>query len=548
MNTKRMSRRARTALVLLVASTLLSLGAGCQSEFNETWNASLDIVGPFESNGDFIYVNRTLGEVLRVDGVKEEGKPKIELDRIKTGSEPGSVKLSPDGQTLFVVNREDETLSVIDLGQDELSSTTLELNAAYEVLTLDPQGEFLLLSFSGVTQEGIIARNVNQIGIVDLTQSELSARFVTLASRARALIFADPFELGGEEQRLVAALSDSEVTLIDLLVGSEDPENQLREIPLTISEADAIRTPTKAVFDVTPSEDLPDTINLYVLTQGDDDVTQISVQPSVREDALFKFNISVNQLAAGSRPTHMALLELPERGTRLLTTSGTSAQFTLVDVASGESSSFTLPMATAAEGIELYTATEAAGDELSQELRVLAWSSRSEVVAVIRPETIAISADQPTLGRSVQAIRLERAPVRVELDEAAARERAVVFHAGLTGGFTVLDLRDNRDIPIQGYSLSDITFDGQLAFGVFTGTENFGVFDLETGQPTVFELPEIGQQITVDTEDGLILVQHEVRTGHFTVLDATEPTPENAIVVRDLFLYNIFDQELPDAN
>ena len=74
------------------------------------------------------------------------------------------------------------------------------------------------------------------------------------------------------------------------------------------------------------------------------------------------------------------------------------------------------------------------------------------------------------------------------------------------------------------------------------------MFDLETGQPTVFELPEIGQQITVDTEDGLILVQHEARTGHFTVLDATEPTPENAIVVRDLFLYNIFDQELPDAN
>jgi hypothetical protein len=148
----------------------------------------------------------------------------------------------------------------------------------------------------------------------------------------------------------------------------------------------------------------------------------------------------------------------------------------------------------------------------------------------------------------VQAIRLERAPVRVELDEAAARERAVVFHAGLTGGFTVLDLRDNRDIPIQGYSLSDITFDGQLAFGVFTGTENFGVFDLETGQPTVFDLPEIGQQIAVDSEDGLILVQHEARTGYFTVLDATEPTPENAIVVRDLFLYNIIDQELPDAN
>lgn len=547
MTSRMFYRRARGALV--IGSLLLAMGSlGCESEFNQTLNEPLDIVGPYESNGSLVYVNRTQGELLRLDAVKENGVPRLEIDRAVTGLDPGVVQLSPDGQTLFVVNREDETLSVVDLSGDELEVTTLELNAAYDVLTLDPRGDFLLLSFSGATQDNVIARNVNQIGIIDLTQSELSARFVTLASRARELVFADPFELGGEEQRLVAALSVSEVTLIDLLVDVDDPENQLREVPLTISEADAVRTPTQAVFDVTPSEDLPDTINLYVLTQGDSDVTQISVQPSVREDALFKFNISVNQLAAGNRPTNMALLELPERGTRLLTTSGNAPQFTLVDVASGESSTFSLPMNVAAQGIELYTATEAAGEELTQELRVLAWSSQTEVVSVIRPETIAISADQPTLGRSVEAIRLERAPVRVELDESAARERAVVFHAGLTGGFTVLDLRDNRDIPIQGYSLADIAFDGQLAFGVFTGTENFGVFDLETGQPTVFDLPDIGQKIVVDGEDGLIVVQHAADTGHFTVLDATEPTPENAIVVRDLFLYNVLDEEIPDAN
>ncbi|CAN0521942.1 unnamed protein product, partial [Laminaria digitata] len=224
-----------------------------------------------------------------------------------------------------------------------------------------------------------------------------------------------------------------------------------------------------------------------------------------------------------------------------------SPQFTLVDVASGESSTFSLPMNAPAQGIEVYTATVASGEALTQELRVLAWSSQSEVVSVIRPETIAISADQPTLGRSVEAIRLERSPIRVELDESAARERAVVFHAGLTGGFTVLDLRDNRDIPIQGYALADITFDGQLAFGVFTGTENLGVFDLETGQPTVFDLPEVGEALVVDAEDGLIVVQHSAPTGLFTILDATEPTPENALIVRDLFIENILDEEIPDA-
>lgn len=546
--TARPPRRLATRLAALTLISGALLSVGCEHEFNETWNQPLDIAGPFVTNGDLLYINRTLGEVLRLDATKEGDKLGLEIDRVPTGERPGSVATSADGSTLFVVNKDDETLTIVDLTAEELEAKTLELNSAYDVLTVDPRGDFLLLSFSGITEEGVIARNLNQLGIVDLRGGEPEAKFVTLASRARELIFADPFELGGEEQRLVASLSTSQVTIIDLLADQDDPENLLREVPLTLSEADTPRTPIQAIFDVTPSEDLPDTINLYLLTANSNDITQIAVRPSVREDSIFKFNLSVNQLAAGTNPGAMTLLEMPGRGTRLLTTNQRSPQFTIIDVSSGHGATFALPMDAPADSIKTYTATQASGGELVEELRVLAYTSSSTIVSVIRPETIAISADQPTLGRSVEAIRLERAPQRIELDEAAAKERAVVFHSGLTGGFTVLDLRDNRDIPIQGYSLTDIFFDGQLAFGVFSGTQHMGVFDLETGQPTVFDLPLLGESIAVDDKDGLLVVQHEGATGVFTILDATEPTPENAIILRDVFLQDVLDKELPDAN
>lgn len=546
--TARPPRRLATRLAALTLLGGAILSAGCENDFNETWNRPLDIVGPFVTNNDLLYINRTFGEVIRLDATKEGDTISLEIDRAPTGRRPGAVATSADGSTLFVVNKEDETLTIVDLTRDDLEPQTLELNSAYDVLTVDPRGDFLLMSFSGVTEQGVIARNLNQLGIIDLRGAEPEAKFVTLASRARELIFADPFELGGEERRIVASLSASQVTIIDLLVDQDDPENLLREIPLTLSEADTPRTPKQALFDVTPSEDLPDTVNLYLLTENTDDITQIAIRPSVREDSIFKLDLSINQLAAGHNPGAMTLLEMPSRGTRLLTTNQSSPQFTIIDVSSGHGATFALPMDAPARSIKTYTATHASGGELVEELRVLAYTPSSTIVSVIRPETIALSADQPTLGRSVEAIRLERAPQRIELDEAAAKERAVVFHSGLTGGFTVLDLRDNRDIPIQGYSLTDIFFDGQLAFGVFSGTRHMGVFDLETGQPTVFDLPELGRSIAVDDEDGLLLIQHEGPTGVFTLLDATEPTPDDAVIIRDVFLRDVLDKELPDAN
>src|SRR5690606_40840310 len=56
--------------------------------------------------------------------------------------------------------------------------------------------------------------------------------------------------------------------------------------------------------------------------------------------------------------------------------------------------------------------TLAAGAERA-ETRVLAYSTSSPLAAVIRPESITVSGDAPTAGRTVEAIRLRQSPERI---------------------------------------------------------------------------------------------------------------------------------------
>ncbi|QDG51967.1 hypothetical protein FIV42_14835 [Persicimonas caeni] len=538
-----MNPNIRKLTVLLLSAALL--GACGDDDHSEEWDNSLRVGQPLRANGDLLFVNENLQQVVRLQPKRSGEEIDLEIDRASTGADPGARALSADESQLFVVNEElDEqgaSLSVYDLSGESLSAQTVGLDSAYDRLSVDPEGEFLLLSFTG-GGGNFVARNLNELGIVDLRDGiadDEEASFQTLSNRPRDIIFAPKFTLDGSEQRLAASLAESEVTIIDLL--AEDEANRLREVPLTISQADQVRTPTQAIFDVTPEESMPNTVSLYLLTDTGQDITHVAIQPSIRQDANRKFDISVNQLAAGNNPARMKLLELDEQGSRIIAIDQNRPEFTMIDVQSGESSTFDLPMTAPAEDLLVYQ-TSVDGEP---ETRVLAWSSRSPLVSVIRPESIAISDDTPTLGRSVEAIRLKAAPSRVQLDEETNGERAIVHHAGLGAGFTVLNLRTNRAVPIQGASLGDIYFGQVYAYGVFRGEPYFGLFDLETGHPTAFELPKEGERIYLDGEDELLVVQHADRTGSFTLLNATNPIPENAKVFNDIFLENLFGQELP---
>ena len=519
--------------LLLVAA--LSL-AGCAEELPERWFSPLQFE-PLDLDGQQVYVSSSAQRAVVVDPVRTPDGVGLDIRVQEAGQHPGAAGVSSDAASYYVVDEERRELHITNASTG--TKQRLELDSAFDRIAVDPAGDFLLLYFSGASDGQVVARNLNEIGIVDL-RGDAEATFLTLSSRPIAVEFAPAFDLAGDEQRIAVVSSVNEVTVLDLNE-LEEPDDALREVPLTISEADEVKNPVSIAFDTTPDDDNPDVARVYVLASASNDITEISLQPAVLPDAPRKLDLAVNQLAAGHAPSRMMLLELPI-GTRMLAIDSRQPRFTLVDVTSGESATFDLPMTQPAQELLYYETTVEVDGEPVPERRVLAWSPNQTIVSVIRPETIAIEGDEPTLGRSVEAIRLERAPSKVQLADGLS-DRAIAFHAGVSAGFTILDLRKNNDIPIQGGSLSDVYFDGEFAYAVFQSLPNLTVFGLD-GHPTNFDLPQIGRDVYLDVEDALLLVRHDDPAGSFTVLDANDPRIENASTYRNVFLHQLLDQEI----
>lgn len=520
----------------LLAFFAVGLSVGCADEPPPRWNEPVGLT-ELDLAASQVFVSRAMQRVVHVDPVREGGEVRLELSVQATGGNLGASAVAADGETYYVVDEDASILRIVDSRSGDVSE--VELDSAFDRIAVDPFGEFLLLYFSGDSTGEIVARNLNEVGIVDL-RGDASATFLTLASRPRAIEFASPLELDGEAQRFAVVSSVNEITVLDL-EELDEPDDALREVPLTISEAGTVRSPTSIAFDATVREDQPDSVRIYVLASSSDDITEITVQPAVLDESPRKLDLAVNQLAAGSTPGRMLLLEIGG-ATRILAIDANTPRFTLVDADSGEGATFDLPMSAPATDLVVFETTIEVDGEPQPETRVLAYSPNSQLVSVIRPETIAIEGDEPTLGRSVEAIRLERAPSRVEL-ASGQPDRALVFHAGFAAGFTILDLRKNNDIPIQGGTLSDVHFDGDFAYTVYQTLENLTIFGLD-GHPTNFTLPRAASDVFFDAEDELLVVRHNDPTGMFTVLDANDPTPENARVYKGVFTHQLFDQEL----
>lgn len=544
----------RRALWAVCVSLTVMLAASCGPETPDAWNQPYELEGPVEAKGELIYLNQTLEQLHILEPGKSNGSVDLTVSTVSTGKKPTKMALSPSKESLYLVNSGDKSLSVYDLTSEDFSRSTVELDSAYDRITVDPAGEFVVLSFTGRSNSECIACNLNEIAILDLRKGVPDqAKHVTLPKRAQDIVFADEFNLDGSKQRLAAALSPSQISLIDLqALMADNKDDGVREVPLTVSQAEQIKQPKQAVFDVTPNSKSSNTISLYLLTVGGNDVTQVAIQPSARKESNLKFDLSVNQLAAGTNPSAMTILDLPEAGTRLLTLDSRRPQFHLVDVKSGEGSSFSLPLTSAASDLLVYNTVVSTTEGEKTETRVLAWSRNSPLVAVIRPASIAIADDNPTVGRSVEAIRLDSVPSSVRMDKSAERERALALHGQQSGGFSVLNLQatENNAISIQGAALGDIEFAGPVAWGVFSGKPNFGKFNLETGHPTTYPLPSAGDDIFFDSEDGLIAVDHGRPEGEFTVIDINkakaDETAKNARVFQGVFVQDLLQTEFPE--
>ncbi len=508
--------------------TALMGAAACGPESSDRWDMPLELVGPLETSTGLAYIEKSTARVYVLDADRKADTALLNITSAKIGNDPGVSAVSADGKTIFVVDRDREVLQLVDAA-DPSSIKEVELSGDFDRITVDPYGEYVVLSFTGASDDNVVARNLNEIGVVKLNGT-LEATFTTLSTRANSFAFAEPFALSGQAQRLMVVLANNEVTVFDLL--ADNDEDRLREVPLTVSEADTIRVPAQVIFD-TSNEDK---LDLYLRTQ-DTDISRVTVRKAP-DGAARKLLLSTDKLTVNS-PAGMEIVTLSNGSTRLLAISSVTNTFTLVDTVSDVSVTLTLPMTRPASRLLPFTTTVEEDGVLKEEVRVIAYSPDSQLVAIIRPELIPIEGDEPTVGRSVDAIRLEGLPERIELSTSVA-DQAIVFHP--SSGFSLLNLEKNNDIPIQGGALKDVLFDGTFAYVVYRTLPNLTIFGSD-GHPTNFELPLAGTSVHFDADSEVLIVPHVDGLGSFTVLDANDPRPETATVYENVFVNNFLGRE-----
>lgn len=526
--------------VALVAVAVMATGCGDASSAEDALvDEHLSLGQPVVMNNAMVYLDGASEEIVVVRSTVDGDTPRLESMRHPTGERPVQMKPSADGTSLYVLNRDDQTLSVFEVGDDNVERSDVALDSVYDRITVDPEGEFVLLSNTGEATDAV-AQNLNELGIVDV-RDEIPERadVRSLPVAATDLRVGPPFEMDGESQRLAAALAPDEVAIVDF--HAEEDYDQVRTAPLSPGDSKHVHQPTQVLFDVPPEGSERELVSLFVLDDRGSDVTQIMVQPSIRADQHHKFDVSLNQLAAGDNPEHIAVLDLDEVGKRLVALDGSSAEFTVVDISSTEAATFDLPMTHPATDLHTYYHDVPGQDRI--EKRVLAHSPYSSRVAVIRPEQISLGSQTGSPGQAVDSIRLSQPPSTVLIDDSGdVVDRAVVLHAGGDDGFAVLNLETNRETTWTGHTLSHMTVDGSHGYGIFTNSPHLLRVDLEEFRYQTFELPQTGRQLHLSADDQTVLVQHDGAAGRFTVMPRGDLGLENAVQFDHVFLAGILDR------
>ena len=534
------------SLALLAATAMTLLIAGCNEDPHPGWDEPLAPDGPYELEEAVVYLDRGFNEMLVLRSDVDDGQADLNIERHEIGEAAGDPAISEDRQRLYLIDRGelpgDESLHIYDIDESTVDHSQIELSGHfYDQITVDPEGDLLLLSYSG--QQDAVAQPLNELGVVDFRDSEPEFRTATLGGiRVQDPEFLPSFEFEeGQKERLATVTATNRIAIVDLNAeGDQIPD---RRIPLSTSEADEI-IPHSVVFQP-PQRSGEDGsgsthASLFILDDSSDDITQVIIEPSLSSDG-HRFDPWVNQLAAGNQPQALEVVELDGLGQRLVVLDGSSAQFTMVDVASGESATFDLSMSQTDAEMIAYERI----DEDGSKPRVLVYSQNSPLVEIIRPEVIAVGGDNPSLGESVRQIRLEANPSEILVDDDT--NRAIVLHAGGNDGFSLINLDQKRDFAWLGTNFSEVVFDDRTgtAFGLFRNSPHIAQLDPLAETTRTFSIPDTPERLFVAPGGDTVLIQHSDRSGRFTASpEASFAQPQGGLFDDAMLFEQVFMRDL----
>lgn len=277
-------------LVLLL--TGLALATACGGR-RPAYDGMLVTLGPVAAGGKLFYATSD-ARLVRVDpaGTAPVWAPLAAAPSQLIAAGDGVVVLAPAAHALHRAS-----------ASGKLDAPAFDLPSPYDAVAVSGDARFALCTY-GPAQKKVGARNLNEVGLVDLDAGTVRKVLLDTASLApQAVLFSPP----DASPRFAAVLLTSGVALLDL----ESPARKLR---VDLRLAGAALSPRAAVFG-------PDARHLFVAANGADDVFAIALG----DDGAGNLQGRINFLPGGKGPQSLLALAEQPNGVVAVYASGDAA-------------------------------------------------------------------------------------------------------------------------------------------------------------------------------------------------------------------------------
>ncbi|HKO94874.1 MAG TPA: hypothetical protein VJU61_27160 [Polyangiaceae bacterium] len=241
----------------------------------------------------------------RVMVLKSDGVGQLQRTLLPVGQH--RVKMLPDvsGEQLLVLSSgiqprleaDDElpSLSLLDTRGTPSVAARYPLSAPFSNLTLDPAGQWVVLS--GAAEN--LVTNPNQLVLIDLTDPDFEPFTKTIRSFGAAPVrfqFSTELDVPGGARRFLIVETLQDVTLVDL----EDLTRSEVTIGLPRTPAGAAGKPLEVV--VHPGlDDVPNDARLAIRLENDPNLVLVNFTPTESDDT--QFNLTLNLVDVGAPPS-----------------------------------------------------------------------------------------------------------------------------------------------------------------------------------------------------------------------------------------------------
>lgn len=347
-----MSRARFGALVVLVATAggLLAAGTltGCDRE--ALYWRSMDAEGAWVTKGAFFAWDTAREAFVRVDLAEPPGGDHP-ISHHPVAGDTHLVQVSPAGDELLVLTPDERTLTVLPASGTKASGTkaggtegdgggprAYPLDQPFDALAVSDDGRHAVAYAGAGSSDAAIAIGENLLAVIDLgaPPGGTNPRSQTVSSYGGERLGIDispSFTVNGAPHRLAVIRSVGHVALLDL----EAPGSAAISVPLVVPGDPVDLRPQPARFSV--REEGSGGLWVLLWASGDGDVIALDVSAAI--DGGGGLRATLNQHAVGGWVTDA--VPVRDAGGRLLVAalSGPSRRLALIDIASGETRTFT---------------------------------------------------------------------------------------------------------------------------------------------------------------------------------------------------------------